>query len=165
MTDVVIKVEGLKKLDEAMKAFPNRVQKRMLGRATAKGALQIKTAVKAIVKAEAYDTGSLFRNVKTKRGKRPRRTVVRYMIGVEHGKVRPVNEEGKIAGRKGKLRKATRRERAGEDPYYYYFIELGTVRGVRAIRYLTRGLTVSSQQAINAMRIELKKQIETEYAK
>ncbi len=160
-----VAIVGLKELTETMKDLPVRVQRRLLGNAVSKGSQEVKRKVKDVARTEAYDTGTLFRNIRTKRGKRPKKTIVRYMVGVEHGKVRPVDAAGTVLGRKGKRRKATRREKAGEDPYYYHFVELGTARGIKAVNYMSRGIDAAETKAVKAMQQELKKRIEREYAK
>ena len=160
-----VQIRGLKELDKELKRFPARVQKRLLGRAVGKGAQEIKKEVKRIARAEAYDTGSLFRNIRTKRGKRPRKTVVRYMVGVEHGKARPIDAEGMVATKGGRRRRASRRERVGEDPFYYHFIELGTARGIQPVRYMAEGLQAGARGAREALRVELAKAIAKEYSK
>lgn len=165
MPETTVQIDGLKELDAALKAFPNRVQKRLLGGAVGKASQEIKKAVKREARARAFNTGALFRNIKSKRGKRPRQTVVRYMVGVEHGKVRPVDAAGTVSGRKGKRRRATRRERTGEDPYYYHFVELGTQRGISPARYMTEGIKRGAASARETLRKDLTKRIAKEFAK
>lgn len=160
-----VRIIGLKELNANLKAFPLRVQKRLLGGAVAKGALEIKKEVKRKVRSEAFDSGALFRSIKSKRAKRPRQTVVRYMVGAEHGKTRPVDEAGTVSVKKGKRRRATRRERAGENPYYYHFVELGTERGITPVKYMTEGIKQASSRAKEALRKELAKRLQKEFAK
>ena len=92
------------------------------------------------------------------------RDKVIYIIGVEHGKTREViNGKVTYKNRWGKVvtRRATKREKRGEDPFYWRFVELGfTAVGtkrdgsghkVAGKRFLTQALPEASQEAIRAM--------------
>lgn len=168
MAESYVRILGLRELEKAMREFPPRLQRQWIGRAVSAGASVIRKNVAGIARAEAFDSGALARNVRAKRGKRPRRSVVRYMIGVEHGKVRPITN-GMVAGRRGKLRKASRREKAGEDPFYYGMVEVGhkdrAGGQVPGVRYMTRGFAQAGAGAVEALRQSLAKSIERGYPK
>ena len=165
MPEQLAKIHGLKELDNAMKGLPRKLQKQVIGGATSKGAQVIKRNVQRLARQRAYDTGVLARNVRAKRAKRKGRDDVRYMVGVEHGKTRPVDADGRVKVRAGKTRRATRREKAGEDPYYYHFVELGTARGIQPARYMTDGIRISRAGALRAFIAEGRKRIDRAFKK
>lgn len=126
-------VEGLPQLKAAMMAVPAKVMKQAVRKAVREaGNIVVKEA-----KARAPrrpGSGVLRRNI-TKKMTKVRNNRITVLVGVESGKVQ-LNEGGthvtfKSHG-KTKMRRATRRERRGEDPYYYRFQEVGfTAVGTR----------------------------------
>jgi hypothetical protein len=98
---------------------------------------------------------------------------VQYIVGVEHGRVRPI-VEGRVTvkNRWGKLvtRRASKREKRGDDPFYFRFQELGfravgTRRGgpgrkIPGRRFLTNALPLAKDRAITKMREVLRAGLE-----
>lgn len=131
-----LQVKGLRELEAALKNFTPRLQKRGIRQALYAGAQVIRKA--AAAKAPVR-TGVLKRNVRAVVRKiNPRIGMQSAYVGVETGKVPEANAAGKVEfKRKGKikLRSLTKREKRGEDPYYYRFQELGfTAVGRRKAR-------------------------------
>lgn len=131
-----LEIKGLRELEAALKNFTPTLQKRGIRRALGAGAQVIRKA--AAAKAPVR-TGALKRNVRAVVAKINLRLGKQSAyVGVETGKAPTPNAEGKVeVRRKGKvrLRAMTRREKRGEDPYYYRFQELGfTAVGRRKAR-------------------------------
>lgn len=121
MTDVHVK--GLDEIERRLKAMPKKMATRVLNKAIRKGANVIARQVRADA---PFRTGAIKRNVLVKRGRRDfdNGLEARYVIGVQHGKVR--TEPTKFKTKKGvRERKLTAYDRRGQDPFYFRFQELG----------------------------------------
>lgn len=172
-----IEVKGLRELETALKTFTPKLQKNGIRGALTAAARIVNRAAKA--KAPVR-TGVLKRNVNfVVRKINPHTGRQNAYVGVEAGPVPIPNAEGKVAfQRRGKarLRNMTKREKRGEDPYYYRFQELGFTavgrrkartgaakrRGVSAVgtkvpgkRFLTNGLNNNVSAAIEKFRSNL----------
>lgn len=131
-----LEVKGLREIEAALKGFTPALQKRAIRQALGAGARVVRDAARANAPVR---TGVLKRNIQAVVGKiNPAKGIQNAYIGEETGKVGPVNAAGKVEfKRRGKLRlrAQTRREKRGEDPYYYRFQEIGfTAVGRRKAR-------------------------------
>lgn len=171
-----LQIKGLRELEAAMKAFVPKLQKRGIRQALGAGARVIRDAAR--LKAPER-TGTLKRNIQAVVGRiNARQGIQSAYVGVETGKVGPAIAGKVEVKRKGKtrLRAQTKREKRGEDPYYYRFQELGFTavgrrkarsgaskrRGgqtlgtkVPGIRFLTKALEGSAGAAIEMFRATL----------
>lgn len=173
-----VEVTGFAELERAMRAFPGKLQRRALDSAVRAGAAVV---VKAARAAAPVNTGALKRNLRSAK-RRPRRVSAVYAVGVESGKVPQVAADGLTVSSKGqKRRRLTRREKRGDDPYYWKFQELGyTATGRRRLsrrkrhgdknlaaggrqiqgkRFLTGALAKNYNQVIETMRVKLSQRI------
>lgn len=167
----VFQVRGFRELEQAMKEFPLKLQRRAVTRAVRQAAL----VVAAEVRREApRKTGALRRAVSIRKVRYP--DGVKFIIGIETGSVRNVRDGQNLVWRrvgsslKARRRKATMREKRGEDPFYYRFQEagftaVGTHRGgpgrkIPGRAFLARSLQRTSASAIERMRVELSEQID-----
>ena len=124
-------VKGLPELRTAMSELAPRLLKKAMSKGLRLAAVRVQKAAqaKAPVRQDGKVAGGALKRNITKRRTRIRNNRITYLVGVETGKV--VLLKGRklaVAGSKNgvlKVRKATRRERAGEDPFYYRFQELG----------------------------------------
>lgn len=112
-------VTGLKQLDDKLTAMPAAMQKKFVRGALRKGAKRIVVEVKRIIKAEAYDTGTLHKSFKVKSLKRSRKRVGVSMF-VDREKLF-TNYASKHGGKKP-------HPASGENEPFYYLaaIEFGT---------------------------------------
>jgi HK97 gp10 family phage protein len=165
------KVTGFKEIDRALKRFPEKLQKKALNKA-------VRASTKPTIKAakqfaqKSRKTGALQRNIKTRRGKAKfnKDASITYLIGVEHGRVpkKGLNEtfRGQTRTRRGKLRRLTVRERRGEDPFYFQWVEFGfRHRGggrVPARPFLRPALKRTQARSTAIMRRELRKFVDNE---
>lgn len=101
-----VRIEGLKELDRALRAFPLKVQKKVMRRSVAAAAKVIFTEIKA---AAPRDSGALRRSIARRfRSQRRDKKTLKQSIYVRTGQGRT----------KGQLRR-------GDDPYYWYMQEFG----------------------------------------
>lgn len=162
------KIRGLGELEENIKKLPYTMRKKVVRAG-------LTEATKVIVKDAKANapvrTGALRRNIKARAGKKGKarrhgRFAVTRIVGVEHGKVGQLLATSKGFGVKTSkgVRKASAREKRGEDPYYWWFQELGyTTRGgtrVHGKRFLTRAFTSNTWQIMRAMAKGMRKKIE-----
>lgn len=119
-----IRIDGLKEIDEKLKAIPQKLAKRVLDKAMRAGGRVIRDKVKA---AAPMRTGALKRNVIVKRGQRrfDGDLEARFIIGVLHGRVRTTPSTFKTKTGKVKTRGLTAYDKRGQDPFYFRFQELG----------------------------------------
>lgn len=71
----LVVVTGLKELDDKLRGMPNALQKKFIRGALRKCGKRLTQEVVGILKAEAYDTGTLARSIKVKSNKRSRKQV------------------------------------------------------------------------------------------
>ena len=117
-------LEGYEDVVRSMRALPEKLQRKVLRKGLRAGA----AVLRADARANApKDTGALKRNIIVENTS-PKGSLVKlissFAVGVESGKVGAITG-GKIKGKGGKTRNATRREKAGEDPYYWIWQEKG----------------------------------------
>ena len=157
-------VTGFAELEKRFRALPDKFQRKTATRMTRAAATVVRDDARVTTLFKDR-TGALRRNITIRKSKKNQdRDKVIYIIGVEHGKTREV-VNGKVTykNRWGKVvtRRATKREKRGEDPFYWRFVELGfTAVGtkrdgsghkVAGKRFLTQALPEASQEAIRAM--------------
>lgn len=176
-----IKIRGLAELEQRLKAFPIKLQRRALGNAMAAGARAIRDEIK---QRAPVATGALKRNVASKRGQRrfdKPGQAARQIVGVRHGRTRQQNTTVRLPGGKTRTFKRSGYDRRGEDPYYYRFQELGyravgrrkarsgaakragrgvTGRYIAGRHFLRDGLAVAGPRALEAVRARLAREIE-----
>ena len=152
-----IQISGLAELERELKALPAKLQRRSLNNAMNAGARVVQQEIK---NRAPVKTGTLKRNVASRKGKPRNGLEARVVIGVRTGKVQ---KRGK---RKGQF----------VDPYYYKFQELGfTAVGRRKFasrterqarkrgagsygrlipgrRFMRDGLTAAGPRALEAIR-------------
>lgn len=131
-----LQIEGLRELEAAMKGVAPKLQKRGIRQALGSAARVIRDAAR--VRAPER-TGALKRNISAVVGRiNSAKGVQNAYVGVETGKVQAPNAAGKVEVRRNgkiRLRAQTKREKRGEDPYYYRFQERGfTAVGRRKAR-------------------------------
>ena len=131
-----LEVKGLRELEAALKGFTPALQKRSIRQALGAGGRVVRDAARARAPVRS---GVLRRNIQVVVGKiNPGKGIQNAYIGIETGKVGQVTAEGKVAFKrrgKARFRAQTRREKRGEDPFYYRFQELGfTAVGRRKAR-------------------------------
>ena len=126
-------VSGLPELKAAMHDLPRKIMVRAVRKAIVKGAQTV--VVEARRRAPTRPGSGVLRRYITKKMTKVRNNRITALVGVETGKA-TLNKEGthvtfKTRG-KYKTRRATKREKAGDDPYYYRFQEVGfTAVGTR----------------------------------
>jgi HK97 gp10 family phage protein len=156
------RVQGVADLKRALGELPGKVERKAIRGAIRQGAELLRKSAVALAPIRTEGTrsggvvqrpGSLRRNIQKKK-LRQKRGRVAYIIGVETGKVITLKGTGKVAFQsRGRLRtrKATKRERRGDDPFYYRFVELGfTHRGGGAVpprSFLKRALDRDDKRA------------------
>jgi hypothetical protein len=178
-----VRVQGLRELEAALKAYPARLQRRALNAAMRAGAREVLQEVKARAPVR---TGALRRNVVAKRGRAAfdKGLAGRQIVGVRHGKVR--TRETRFTTKSGKVRsrRLSAYDRRGQDPFYFRFQELGfhavgrrkaATRAERSARktgnatygrfipgkrFLRDGLAVAAPRALDAIRGRLAREIE-----
>lgn len=120
-SDLVV-VTGFRELDLKLRAMPAKLQRKFVRGALRKGGKRLTQAAKAIIKAEAYDTGALYSSIQVKalRARKDR-------IGIA---VMPPRDKlfAKYAAKQQKQRKKAgnatfAKPKAG---YYPAFVEFGT---------------------------------------
>lgn len=129
-------VQGVQDLKKALRALPANVERKAVRGAIRQGAELLRRTAKTLAPRRSegnrsggivQPAGTLRRNIQKKKLRTVRGRLT-YIIGVETGKTITLKGTGKVAFQsRGKLRtrKATRRERRREDPFYYRFVELG----------------------------------------
>ena len=133
-----VEIKGLRELETAMKGLVPAMQKRAIRQALGAGGRVVRDSAR--VRAP-FRSGVLRKNIHVVVAKiNPYKGVQNAYIGVEAGKVPEKKDlvKGKVAFKrrgKTKLRALTKREKRGEDPYYYRFQEVGfTAVGRRKAR-------------------------------
>lgn len=169
---VETKVSGFADMERRLRELPDKFAKRILAKAVRAGAVVIQ---KEVIALAPRGKGVLARNVVVRPSKKDFKTAdSQFIVGVVHGRTAKVNAEGKVTVRNrwGKMvtRRATRREKAGEDPFYFRFQELGfravgTHRGgpghkIAGRRFMTQALPRAASRAIEAVRATLAAAIE-----
>ncbi len=167
------KVKGLPEVQKTLDGFADNVKRRIAGR----GVRSAATIVRNYARMQApKKSGALKRNIKYKRARKSR-VYVTYFVGVETGKVGAIDAAGTVFNaRTGKRRKATGREKRGEDPFYYRWVEQGfhargTRRGGPAKRFvlgqkfLSKSIARTAPAALSAMRRQINTEIHAEYHK
>lgn len=163
-------VVGLPQLKELMLSLPSKVAVKIVSAGIRAGATSLVKEARAMAPNR---TGALRRAISVRRGKRDRKTRVTYYVGVETGKIPTIDENGrvKIRKRNGVLssRKATRREKAGEDPFYYRWQELGfTAVGRRkggsgpfipGKLFLTKAINENESKTVDVVEREMRRRI------
>ena len=165
-------VQGLPDLKRALGELPGKVERRAIRGAIRQGADLLRKSAMALAPVRSEGTrsggvvqppGSLRRNIQKKKLRQVRGRIA-YIIGVETGKVITLKGTGKVAVQsRGRLRtrKATKRERRGDDPFYYRFVELGfTHRGggsVPARSFLKRALDRDGKRAVVVIESSLRR--------
>lgn len=156
-------VTGLDALKRRMDDLPKKMQRRALGRGVRAAAVLVRNAARADAPVK---TGAIRRNVQVKKVRYP--DGVKYIIGVEHGKIVAASAGRAVRKAKGggvKVVKANRRELRREDPFYYRFQELGFTavgrrrggagRKVPGRHFLEQALTRNASRAVEIMRGEI----------
>lgn len=120
-----VRVRGVKELAAQFRGLPDKLQKRVINSAMLDGAKIIRDSIKAYAPHGA--TGALIANVVAKAGARQyaHGLDARYIIGIRHGKTRTEATRYKTRGGKTRKRGLSKYDKAGNDPYYYRFQELG----------------------------------------
>lgn len=128
-----IQIKGLRQLEDRMRNFPAKLQKRAIKKALSAGARLVVRAAKA--NAPEGATGALKRNIIAKAGPKRRDIAgsTRYIIGVRHGKVNTRSTKSALGV--VRKRRVSAYDKRGQDPYYYRFQE----RGFTAIGRAKRG--------------------------
>ena len=134
---IEIDVIGIEDLRKALLEFDDKVSRKAIRSATLAGAKVSAAAIAAnapvMSKPNKYTRkldprrvpGAIKRNVTTVRRTRGVAIASLYAVGVENGHVGPTSVFGTVVGSKGRARKATRREKRNEDPFYTKFVERG----------------------------------------
>jgi len=119
MDDARIAVAGLSELRTRLLALPVKVQKKALTKAVRAGAQNVRAQAKANA---PFRSGTTKANVVAKPGARRYQggADVRYIVGVRHGRTNTNPTD-----RRGKKRTVTKYDKAGRDPFYFRFQELG----------------------------------------
>lgn len=160
---VVSRITGFAELQAKLNALPDRLQKRVLSKAVRAAALVVRDTAKTLAPIR---TGELRRDVVVRSSRKNRKTAdVQFIVGVEHGAIRPVvDNRVTVKNKYGKLvkRRATAREKRGGDPFYFRFQELGfravgtrrrgQGRKIAGKRFLTNALPLAQDRAIAKMR-------------
>lgn len=145
-------IDGGKEIRKQLDELPKRLRTRTIGRA-------LRAATKPVIaKGKQFapeDTGVLKRNIVAVAWRSRVYTKV-FAIGVDHG---PVPENvgeglGAVTSRSGKVsvRKLSKREKRGEDPFYWRWQETGwkhikTGREIKGKFFLKRGLEETKDEA------------------
>lgn len=121
------KIEGFAELSKELEKLPIKIQKKILRKSVKAGAVLMRDRARALAPKR---TGATARAIKVESTtSRSRPGIISFAVGVETGKVQRLTAStGKVATKvkgKLKLRKASARERRGEDPYYWKFQEFG----------------------------------------
>lgn len=103
-----VELHGMKELLKAMQELPPKIAKKAVSKALRKGAAIIVQAARA---EAPVNTGVLRRNIVARSGG-IKKGIMHAVVGVEAGKIRT----------SGRL---TRREKRGEDPFYWKYQEIG----------------------------------------
>ena len=165
-------VRGVPDLKKALLELPAKVERKAVRGAIRDGAELLRKSAIALAPVRAQGNrsggvvqpaGSLRRNIQKKKLRQVRGRLV-YIIGVETGKTITLKGTGKVAFQsRGKLRirKATRRERRREAPFYYRFVELGfTHTGggkIPARSFLKAALDRSGNRAVEVIDASLRR--------
>lgn len=120
-------IDGLEALDKELKQLPANIQKKLLRKPLRAGAVLMRNAVQS---SAPRNTGATARAVKIEQVRsRSNPSRITYAVGIETGKVQRSSVTSGLSSTrvKGalKVRKASARERRGEDPYYWRFQEFG----------------------------------------
>lgn len=163
-----IQIKGLRQLEDRMRAFPAKLQRRAMKKALAAGARLIVREAKSNA---PIASGALKRNIVAKAGPKRRDIAgsTRYIVGVLHGKTN-TRETKNIRGAVRK-RRVSAYDRRGQDPYYFRFQELGFTAIGRAKRgsagrkiagrhFLRNALQTKSKEAVEAIRRVLAQEVE-----
>ena len=156
-------IRGLDELKRRMDEFPKKLQRRALGKGVRAAAVFVRNAARANAPEK---TGALKRNIQVKKVRYP--DGVRYIIGVEHGKIVKAADGRVVRGSKRRgfrIVKANRRESAGEDPFYYRFQERGFTavgrrrggqgRKIPGKHFLKNALTHNASLLVDLMRDQI----------
>lgn len=166
-------VKGVPDLKKALLDLPTKVERMAVRGAIRQGAELLRKSAVALAPRRSegkrsggivQPAGTLRRNIQKKKLRTVRGRLT-YIIGVETGKTITLKGTGKVAfqSRGGKLRtrKATKRERRREDPFYYRFVELGfTHKGgarVPARSFLKRALDRDEKKAVALIESSLRR--------
>lgn len=122
------KIEGFAELSKELDRLPLKVQNKILKKSVKAGAVLMRDRARALAPKRTGATARAIKFESTTSRSRP--GTISFAVGVETGKVQALTAKtGKVSIRdkKGnrKLRRATARERRGEDPYYWKFQEFG----------------------------------------
>ncbi len=155
-------LEGYDRLLSSMRSLPEKLQRQVIRKSIRAGASSMRKTARANAPKRS---GALDRNIivassspKGKLGK----VISSYAVGVDSGKVGAV-VDGRVATSRGKSRKATRREKAGEDPFYWVWQETGYQNGPKKVpgkKFLEKALKMNQDKTFNAVRIKLKQEID-----
>jgi hypothetical protein len=115
-----------------LQGLPDKILNRAVGRGVNRGAAVVVKSAKSKAPIGSYTNGRvggvLRRNI-TKKKLRNRANRITYIVGVEAGKITTSTQDAKkvVVRTRGriKLRSKTRREKVGEDPFYYRWVEEG----------------------------------------
>ena len=142
---VKVRVEGLRELGERFKRLKVDMQDKAAWAATSRGASIVKTAAKATIRRQSWETGTLFKAVVMKRApKGQRQTTAEHWVTVRRRRT------GKKVSKKSRTVQETA-PHAG-------FLEFGTVK-MQAEPYLGPALKDNIGTVTEAMRKSLAKSI------
>lgn len=151
-------VEGLPELKAAMQAVPRKIMVKAVRKAITRGA----QVVVVEARRRAPVRSGILRKYITKKMSKIRNDRITALIGVETGKAQLTDTGKHVAFKtrgKVKVRRATKRELAGHDPYYYRFQEVGftavgtrrggTGRWIEGKHYLSGALDAKQAQIVS----------------
>ena len=144
-----MKLHGLRELTERMRGLSAKIQKKHLNRALMAAAKLIVDDAKR--RAPRGLTLAIYRNIVRKTARRKDGATARVIIGVRHGKVRT----------QGGGKKLSRYDKAGLDPFYWWFHEFGTAK-LAARPFLRPAFEANARAALEMIRTTLAKGIEEE---
>lgn len=156
----VVRIEGLRELSLAMREVDRRLQQRIGRSAVMAGARVIAREAKARAPVLAAPTlqrkpGTLKKNIRAKavRAAQPGRWEA--IVGVRALKAQKIIDFKAQTGKSGRANP--------DDPYYWRFVEFGTVK-MAAKPFLRPAFEAKKQTAAEAIQAQLKKRIEQDAA-
>ena len=163
-----IAVHGLPELRKVLEDMPAKVQRKILGKAVRDGAVIVRDIARASAPSAS---GALRRNVQVRKVRYA--DGVKYIIGVEVGTIVQATG-GRVVRRAGrhkvKVVKASRREKRGENPFYYRFQELGFTavgthkggsgRKIPGKHFLENSLNRNADRIVETIKTSISKQLD-----
>lgn len=150
-------ITGIKELNAKFQKINTTLSKKVGLKMVASAAGVIKKEAKSNAQRLGLKlSGSLIKNIVTKRDRKAPANTVQYNVGVRHGREFGKKKNVvKYLARSNKGRVVTRYK---DDPFYWMFPEFGT-KHQKATPYISPALVSKRQEAINAMEKILDKEI------